>query len=100
MQKSPSDPRTSAKLSGAISHIEQQRANTAIIVATKWTKSPKLKRQKRDGQEIAKIAERRSARFAAAVQREQENKERQETVALSFFLLVLSSMFGTIKEVI
>ena len=78
-QKSPSDPRTSAKLSGAISRIEQQRADAAIHEATKWTKSPKLKRQKRDGQEIAEIAERRSARFAAAVQREQESKERQET---------------------
>ena len=78
-QKSPSDPRTSAKLSSAISRIEQERADAAIREATKWTKSPKIKRQKRDGQEIAKTAERRSARFAAAVQLEQERKERQET---------------------
>ena len=78
-QKSPSDPRTSAKLSGAISRIEQERADAAIREATKWTKSPKLKRQKRDGQEIAEIAERRTARLAVAVQRDQERKERQET---------------------
>jgi hypothetical protein len=78
-QKSPSDPRTSARLSGAISRIEQERADAAIREATKWTKSPKLKRQKRDGQEIAEIAERRSARFEAALQREQERKNRQET---------------------
>ena len=58
-QKSPSDPRTSAKLSSAISRIEQERADAAIREATKWTKSPKLKRQKRDGQEITEIAERR-----------------------------------------
>ena len=45
-QKSPSDPRTSAKLSGAISRIEQENTEAAIREATKWTKSPKLKRQK------------------------------------------------------
>ena len=77
-QKSPSDPRTSAKLSGAISRIEQEKADTAIREATKWTKSPKLKRQKRDIQEIAEVIERRSARFEAAVQRDQECKERQK----------------------